>query len=288
MTMMSTSSQLCKFLTVAVIVFAAGILPAQEKPLTKEDIFTLLQGQVAAERISVIIQTRGIDFEPDQYFYPEAARRGATPAVLDAIRVAVRKRTQLAEANLRQAEDNIRSGDNHRAEQSLRDILDTDPAHPQATRLLGMAYLGMRQWTNADHYLSQAIAMGETVKLPVSHRHSPFFGQTSICEGELELSRGKVAYQPYAAREHAFEVEKVDLVGLKRWENEYRTVFVGLVVNLPDEKKPGKRKKRDFDFTGPRAQLLDGRGGSPVKEIYLPDSDDYIRTVIRVIGAAIR
>jgi len=59
-----------------------------EKPLTQVQVFALLSGKVASERVAMLVQDRGIDFEPTDDYLHEVRSAGGTDELISALKSA--------------------------------------------------------------------------------------------------------------------------------------------------------------------------------------------------------
>ena len=67
---------------------APGFSPAPKKPLNQVQVFALLVGQVSSHRITILVQERGIDFEPTDDYLQEVRLAGAEDELITALKSA--------------------------------------------------------------------------------------------------------------------------------------------------------------------------------------------------------
>jgi len=71
-------------------------VPAQEKPLTKDQVLTLVRNQMGDEAGAKAVQARGIDFEPSEDFLSSLKKAGANDAFLQGLRAAYHPKSPVA------------------------------------------------------------------------------------------------------------------------------------------------------------------------------------------------
>ncbi len=76
----------CLFLAVVAAVAGSAHAQSSPKPFTKEDVLTLLTGNVSAKRVETLVRQRGIDFQMTPDTESELRQAGATEPLLAALR----------------------------------------------------------------------------------------------------------------------------------------------------------------------------------------------------------
>ena len=61
---------------------------SEKKPLNPEQIFALLVGQVPSQRVTILVQERGIDFDPTDDYLQQFRLAGADDDLINAIKTA--------------------------------------------------------------------------------------------------------------------------------------------------------------------------------------------------------
>ncbi|MCA1635379.1 MAG: hypothetical protein LC802_17250 [Acidobacteria bacterium] len=122
---------------------------------------------------------------------------------------------------------------------------EADPRVPAAHRLVGLTHIARQEYAKAEQHLTQALAGGEVIALPV-RRHSresfdPVKGHDA-CEGFLHLGKSEVEYRGRQVTAENFKVPytQVQIAGLQLKKN----VAVYLATKVAD----ARGKKQEFNF----------------------------------------
>jgi tetratricopeptide (TPR) repeat protein len=141
-----------------------------KKPLNQVQVFALLVGQVPSHRVSMLVEERGIDFEPTDDYLQEVRLAGGEDELISALKAAkvVKPVTVDPAAQARQAEvrkhvargaELIQRRQYAEAEQELRAALLLDPQNPVLYAALATVLNQQKKWDDA------AVAAREALRL---------------------------------------------------------------------------------------------------------------------------
>jgi tetratricopeptide (TPR) repeat protein len=146
--------------------------PSAKKPLNQVQVFALLVGQVPSHRVSILVQERGIDFEPTDDYLQEVRLAGGEDELISALKGA--KLTEPATvdpaAQARQAEvrQHVARGSKllkeefyPEAEKEFRAALLLDPENAYLHYALGHALLQQKQKEAALPELREAVRLDD-------------------------------------------------------------------------------------------------------------------------------
>lgn len=170
---------------------------------------------------------------------------------------------------LAEAEKEFRNRRYNEAIAISRNILANNASQPRANWLIGQSYFKMQKYYESIPYLANAIALGEQVILPITHRHGGQFGfnvDDDLCVGRLIFGKNLLEFQSLTGitmssvnfGPHNFRTTMGQIYELK-FDNIDQGGEIHLVVGV-DEK--GKEKRKRYDLYSPQATLTDKRSRS--------------------------
>jgi len=132
-----------------------------KKPLNQVQVFALLAGQVPSHRVTMLVQERGIDFEPTDDYLQEVRLAGGEDELISALKSAkvTKPATVDPAAQARQAEvrlhlvrgvDLERKGQIAQAEQEYRAALLLDPNNADSYASLAYVLIVQQKWDDAE------------------------------------------------------------------------------------------------------------------------------------------
>lgn len=137
----------------------AHAAPGARKPLTKAQIMELLLDEVSSRRVAMLVEQRGIDFEPTEDDFRTLHRAGAQEVLLMALRTA--RRVPPKEVVVRQHCDRARQleekGGYTEAEREYRAALELDPGNAAVYSALGNVLVQQGKWGSAVAAFRQAV-----------------------------------------------------------------------------------------------------------------------------------
>ena len=142
-----------------------------KKPLNQVQVFALLVGQVPGHRVTMLVQERGIDFEPTDDYLQEVRLAGGEDELISALKSAkVTKRVTVdPAARARQTEvrqhaargaELARKRQFAEAEREYRAALLFDPQNPDLCASLGMVLRHQKKWDDAAVWYRKAAEQG--------------------------------------------------------------------------------------------------------------------------------
>jgi tetratricopeptide (TPR) repeat protein len=131
-----------------------------KKPLNQVQVFALLAGGVPSHRVTMLVQERGIDFEPTDDYLQEVRLAGGEDELISALKSAKVAKPGINDpvAQARQAEvrrhmargaELEKNGQYAQAEQEYRTALLFDPQNPDLYASLGMVLDQQKKWDDA-------------------------------------------------------------------------------------------------------------------------------------------
>jgi sulfatase modifying factor 1 len=148
----------CKLLMSIVLVSTLALAAAPQatkKPLTKDEVISLVKGSVPSARVADLVRERGIDFEPTEDYFHALRSAGAEQVLIDALRAtsANKPPSQDAAAQAKQrikgASALMDTGDIDGAIALYQEAIRISPGDSEAHCLLGVA-LGKKQDWQGD------------------------------------------------------------------------------------------------------------------------------------------
>src|SRR4051812_25896991 len=141
------------FILLLAVVFLAPWLGAQAvTPLAQSDIDALLSGGVASARVAMLVEQRGIDFDPTADYLRSLDLRDDSGKLAGAVRAAGMKRS------LPHAESDLKAQHWAQAEQEYRAVLAMDPDNSAAHAGLGTALVQQGRGEAAIPEFAHALA----------------------------------------------------------------------------------------------------------------------------------
>lgn len=142
--------------------------PAAKKPLSQVQVLALLTGSVASHRVSMLVEDRGIDFEPKEDFLAEVSRGGGDAELLKTLRTAkvikpksvdpaVATRQVEVRKHVARAAELIHQGEIERAEQEYRAALQLSPHDPDVLVPLSGDLENEERWDEAISVAREAL-----------------------------------------------------------------------------------------------------------------------------------
>jgi sulfatase modifying factor 1 len=145
----------CKLLILIVLLstLALAATPqATKKPLTKDQVMSLVKGSVPSTRVAELVRQNGIDFEPTEDFFHALRSAGAEPVLIDALRATSANKPPPQDAAA-QAKQRIKganalmdTGDIDGAIALYQEAIRVSPGDSEAHRLLGVALGKKKDW----------------------------------------------------------------------------------------------------------------------------------------------
>ncbi len=140
---------------------AASEPATTKKPLNQVQVFALLAGQVPSHRVTMLVQERGIDFEPTDDYLQQVRLAGGEDELIRALKSAkvTKPATVDPAAQARQAEvlqhaargaELAEKGHYAEAEQEFRAALQLDPQNADLFVGLGSAMLNQKRYDEAE------------------------------------------------------------------------------------------------------------------------------------------
>jgi tetratricopeptide (TPR) repeat protein len=163
-----------------------------KKPLNQVQVFALLVGQVPSHRVTVLVEERGIDFEPTDDYLQEVRLAGGEDELVSALKgakvtkpVTVDPAAQARQAEIRQhvarGAELAKKGEYPDAEQEYRAALLFDPHNADVYD--GLAYVLSQQekWDDAVAAMREALRLNPNTSL--AHE---FLGAALLKKGDLD------------------------------------------------------------------------------------------------------
>ena len=141
-----------------------------KKPLNQVQVFALLVGQVPSHRVTMLVQERGIDFEPTDDYLQEVRLAGGEDELISALQsakvtkpVTVNPPAQAQQAEVQQhvahGAELAKKGQHAQAEEEFRAAEDLQPENAEIHYLLGCALLNQQNLVGADVELREAVRL---------------------------------------------------------------------------------------------------------------------------------
>ena len=141
-----------------------------KKPLNQVQVFALLAGQVPSHRVTMLVQERGIDFEPTDDYLQEVRLAGGEDELVSALKgakvtksVTIDPGAQARQTELRQhmarGADFERKGQYVQAEQEYRAALLEDPQNNEFYASLAYALVQEQKWDDAASAAREAMRL---------------------------------------------------------------------------------------------------------------------------------
>jgi hypothetical protein len=159
------------------------------------------------------------------------------------------------EKALAQAEGDYQAGRYVEAINLCRRIVATVPEQPRATALLGQSYFNVGSFEGVS-LLARALALGESVALPLKHHH--YEGVLKLndgfCAGELRLRSGELSFHSASESAHSFSVPPRGVIELRN--DSHKAGRLHLKLAIP---QGGLEIKQTYNFYPVVASLLQNR-----------------------------
>jgi len=141
-----------------------------KKPLNQVQVFALLVGQVQSHRVTMLVQERGIDFEPTDDYLQEVRLAGGEDELISALKsakvtkpVAVDPATQARQAEVRQhmsrGAELARKGQYAEAETEYRAALLLDSQNADVYDSLAYILIQQKKWDDAASAAHEALRL---------------------------------------------------------------------------------------------------------------------------------
>jgi hypothetical protein len=191
-------------------------------PLSKNEIVTLLQNGVPANRVEQLVEVRGVAFTMTPAIVREITAAGGNRSLIGAITEKATSDTgsSIANAPTRpapaaaapdyddltdQAVSAMQANDANRAIQILQRAVSMNQQRPTAYQLLGFAELyGRQDIMSAERSMRASMDRGGSAVFYVYHDHDGFFN--TFCEGSFFVNRNTVSYKAKDGN-HTFETQ---------------------------------------------------------------------------------
>ncbi|MCA1816820.1 MAG: PEGA domain-containing protein [Acidobacteria bacterium] len=151
---------------------------------------------------------------------------------------------------LAQAGEAFRQNRGEQAVELTRQLLSLQPDNPKAHALLGAYYYDRDNLSEASSHIVKALSLGESVSVPVKHRHGNQWSGKSLCNGVLTLRRDGLAFRSNEVPSDDFSIpySKLYEYGLKEMLS--LTMKVGIMKGKKEDKTDYKFYSADADATG--------------------------------------
>ncbi len=145
----------CKLLISIVLLSTLGLAAtpqATKKPLTKDQVMSLLKGSVPSARVAELVRENGIDFEPTEEYFHALRSAGAQQVLIDALRATSANKppskhaTAQAKQRIKGANALMDTGDIDGAIALYQEAIRVSPGDSEAHRLLGLALGKKKDW----------------------------------------------------------------------------------------------------------------------------------------------
>jgi Flp pilus assembly protein TadD len=131
--------------------------PAQKKPLDQIQVLALLAGGVPSPRVAMLVNERGINFEPNEDYLTTLKNAGAEDVLLGALRVARRTKPEALSAKVAAKHERVQKHlargaelsqkkSYAQAEPEYRAALQLEPDNPDLHFALGYALGEQKKW----------------------------------------------------------------------------------------------------------------------------------------------
>ncbi len=181
------------------------------QPLTLDAIVTLLQNGVGDVQVRKNVGSRGVNFKLTSAEKTEIKNAGGTVALLNLIEASYTNPNQNSASNNTTTsgasgsdkydtlvEKAVYQYDTSRdvtgAISTLKEAVELKPTVARAYQQLGFAYLyGLKNFTEAEKYMQQAIDLGGSAVFRVFHDHGALM--TDTCQGSLYIAKDTVHFE---------------------------------------------------------------------------------------------
>jgi Flp pilus assembly protein TadD len=144
--------------------------PGQKKPLDQIQVLSLLAGGVPSQRVAMLVNERGISFEPTEDYLTTLKNVGAEDVLLRALRAAKRTKAEAFSAEATElsarVQKHLARGAELRqkklyteAEQEYRAALELEPENPELHYVLGRVLDEQKKWDLAAAEYRTAIRL---------------------------------------------------------------------------------------------------------------------------------
>src|SRR5271157_5027110 len=151
----------------------AGPPASAKKPLNQVQVITLLASGVSGHRVTVLVQERGIDFEPTDDYLHEVRLAGGQDELISALKgakvtkpatvdPAVQARQAQVQQHVARGAALEEKGQYAQAEQDFRAALLFDPQNPNLYASLGMVLDQQKKWDDAAAACREALRLDPT------------------------------------------------------------------------------------------------------------------------------
>jgi tetratricopeptide (TPR) repeat protein len=148
----------------------AGPPASAKKPINQVQVFALLVGQVPSHRVTMLVQERGIDFEPTDDYLQEVRLAGGEDELISALKsakvtkpVTVDPAAQARQAEVRQHVARgaalAKKGQYAEAEQEYRAALLFDPHNPDLYDSLAYVLGQQKKWDDGEAAVREALSL---------------------------------------------------------------------------------------------------------------------------------
>jgi formylglycine-generating enzyme required for sulfatase activity len=144
-----------KFFMAIVLVSALGLAATPQetkKPLTKDQVMSLVKGSVPSARVAELVRENGIDFEPTEEYFRTLRSAGAGQVLIDALRSMSAHKPPSPDAvaqskqRINGANALLGTGDIDGAIALYQEAIRVNPGDSEAHRLLGIALGKKNDW----------------------------------------------------------------------------------------------------------------------------------------------
>ena len=214
-----------------------------KKPLNQVQVFALLAGQVPSNRVTMLVQERGIDFEPTDDYLQEVRSAGGEDELISALKTAkvTKPATVDPAAQARQAEvrkhvargaELEKKGQDAEAEQEYRAALLLDSQNSDLYMSLAYVLGQQNEWDNATAALRESLRLNP--KNEYAHVNLGLaLSQKGDLDGEIAEYHEALRLNPESAEVH--NNLGVALGGKGDWDGEIAEERQALRLNSKSE-----------------------------------------------------
>jgi tetratricopeptide (TPR) repeat protein len=207
-----------------------------KKPINQVQVFALLVGQVPSHRVSMLVQERGIDFEPTDDYLQEVRLAGGEDELISALKIAkvtkpvtVDPAAQARQAEVRQhaarGAEFANKGQYAEAEREYREALQLDSQNDDL--YVNMAYVlnGQKKWDDAASAARAALRLNPNNDLAHVNLGVVLGGKGDL-DGMITEERAALRLNPNNDAAHADLGNALELKGDRQGAvEEYRAAY---------------------------------------------------------------
>jgi tetratricopeptide (TPR) repeat protein len=181
------------------------------KPINQVQVFALMAGGVAGHRVTMLVQERGIDFEPTNDYLQEVRLAGGEEELISALKSAKVTKPAIVDPAAQARQTEIRQhvargaglekkGQYGAAEQEYRAALLLDSQNADLYLRLSNVLFGQQKWDDAESSAREALRLDPT---DVAHASlGATLGKKGDRDGEIAEEREALRLNPNLAEAH--------------------------------------------------------------------------------------